>query len=74
MESLYSRANYQFDSINDLTLSIKIGCKGRKTPVEILKGDLSNISPVCFNLPPIILDEFLGTFIEHGYHVESSAA
>jgi hypothetical protein len=34
----------------------------------------SNISPQVFNLPPLILDNFLDTFIEHGYHVGSSVA
>jgi hypothetical protein len=48
--------------------------KGRKTPTEILEESGSNVSPQVFNLPPLILDNFLDTFIKHGYHVGSSAA
>ena len=45
----------------------------RKTPIEILGETGSSISPQVFNLPPIILDNFLDDFIEGVYHVGSSA-
>jgi hypothetical protein len=46
--------------------------RGRKTPVEILEESESNISPQVFNLPPIILDNYLKGYIKSGYHVGSS--
>ncbi len=46
--------------------------KERKTPIEILKETGSNISSCVFNLPPIILDNFIDNFIEGSYHVGSS--
>ena len=46
--------------------------KGRKAPIEIPKEAGSSISPQVFNLPPVILDNFLYELIEHGYHVGSS--
>jgi len=47
--------------------------RGRKTPVEILEESGSGISPQVFNLPPLILDNYLDCFTEGGYHVGSSA-
>jgi hypothetical protein len=44
----------------------------RKTPVEILKESGGNISPQVFNLPPIILDNYLKGYIKTGYYVKSS--
>ena len=46
--------------------------RGRKTPIEILEETGSNISPQVFNLPPVILDNFIDNYIEDGYHVGSS--
>jgi hypothetical protein len=46
--------------------------KGWKTPIEIVEEDGSNISPQVFNLPPIILDNYLDNYIKSGYHVGSS--
>jgi len=46
--------------------------RGNKTPVEILKETGSSISPQVFNLPPIILDNFIDDFIKGGYHVYTS--
>jgi len=46
--------------------------KGNKTPVEILKETGSSILPQVFNLPPIILDNFIDDFIKGGYHVRTS--
>ncbi|MEA3266686.1 MAG: hypothetical protein U9P42_07060 [Candidatus Fermentibacteria bacterium] len=43
--------------------------RGRKTPIEILKETGSSISPQVFNLPPVILDNFIDDFIKGGYHV-----
>lgn len=48
--------------------------KGGKTPVDILKESGSNISPQVFNLPPIVLDNFVHDFIKGGYHVGCSAS
>jgi hypothetical protein len=47
--------------------------KGVKTPTDILEECKSDISPQVFNLPPIILDDFLHDFIKDGYHVGWSA-
>ena len=47
--------------------------RGRKTPIDILEETGSSISPQVFNLPPVILDNFIDDFIEGGYHVGSSA-
>lgn len=46
--------------------------RGRKSPVDILKELGSNISPQIFNLPPVILDNFIDYFIKGGYHVPLS--
>jgi glutaredoxin len=55
------------------TLNAKIGMRDEKRQQKYWKESGSNISPQVFNLPQLILDNFLDTFIEHGYHVGSSA-
>lgn len=47
--------------------------RGCKTPVELLKETGSNISPKIFNLPPIILDNYIDESLNLDYHVPSSA-
>jgi len=54
-----------------------LGFKGRKTPIKMLEETGSSISPQVFNLPlfnlpSVILDNFLDDFIEGGYNVGSS--
>ena len=47
--------------------------RGQKTPIDILKETGSNISPYVFNLPSLILDNFIDEFIKGvAYHVGSS--
>ena len=47
--------------------------RGCKAPTEILEETRSKISSQVFNLPPIILDNFIDDIIEGGYHVPTSA-
>jgi hypothetical protein len=54
-----------------LTLNAKIGIRDEKRQQKYRKESGSNISPQVFNLPPLILDNFLDTFIKHGYDVGS---
>ncbi|MEO0076869.1 MAG: hypothetical protein ABIK19_04320 [candidate division WOR-3 bacterium] len=41
--------------------------RGCKTPVELLKETGSNISPKIFNLPPIILDNYIDELLNPDY-------
>ena len=46
--------------------------KSRKTPVEILKETKRKIPSEVFNLPPILLDNYIDEVLNYDYHVPSS--